>query len=170
MILTHLRATWPRKIIAKNFEMIFREAKIADIPQIQIVRHSVKENTLSDPALVTDQDCADYIEVRGKGWVCETNDQVVGFAIADLQDNNIWALFVRPEFERQGIGKRLHDIMLDWYFTQTQDTVWLGTSPDTRAEQFYRKAGWQQTGMHGKGEVKFEMTYPLWRLRTIAKG
>jgi hypothetical protein len=32
--------------------MIFREAVVADIPQIQIVGHSVKENVLSDPALV----------------------------------------------------------------------------------------------------------------------
>jgi hypothetical protein len=32
--------------------MKFREAHINDIPQMQIVRHSVKENVLSDPSLV----------------------------------------------------------------------------------------------------------------------
>jgi hypothetical protein len=32
--------------------MTIREALITDIPQIQIVRNSVKENMLSDPALV----------------------------------------------------------------------------------------------------------------------
>lgn len=36
--------------------MILREAKIADISQIQIVRNVVKENRLSDPALVPDKD------------------------------------------------------------------------------------------------------------------
>jgi GNAT superfamily N-acetyltransferase len=51
--------------------------------------------------------------VRGKGWVCEINNEIVGFSIADLKGNNIWALFLRPEFEKLGIGKRLHDIMLD---------------------------------------------------------
>ena len=45
--------------------MIFREAQLADIPQIQIVRNSVKENTLSDPALVTDKDCENYLVNRG---------------------------------------------------------------------------------------------------------
>jgi len=30
--------------------MIFREAKTTDIASIQIVRHTVKENILSDPA------------------------------------------------------------------------------------------------------------------------
>ena len=143
--------------------MIFREAQIADIPQIQLVRHSVKENTLSDPALVTDEDCARFLTVKGKGWVCEINGQIIGFSIVDLENNNIWALFLRPEFEKQGIGKKLHDTMLDWYFTRTRDKVWLETSPSTRAETFYRRAGWMETGTHGKGEIKFEMTYKKWR-------
>ncbi len=70
--------------------MIFGEAQTIDIKQIQIVRHTVKENVLSDPALVTDKDCEEYLTARGKGWVCETNNQIVGFAIADLKDYNIW--------------------------------------------------------------------------------
>ena len=133
--------------------MIIREANIDDIQQIQIVRNSVTENTLSDPNLVTDEDCKEFITVRGKGWVCEIENKIVGFSIADLKDNNIWALFLRPEFEKQGIGKQLHDTMLDWYFKQTTNNVWLGTSPGTRAEMFYRKAGWTETGTHGKGEI-----------------
>lgn len=142
--------------------IIFREARLGDIPQIQIVRHSVRENTLSDPALVTDADCAEFLTVRGKGWVCEVEGQIVGFSIVDLQERNIWALFLRPEFEGRGIGRQLHDTMLDWYFAQTRDTVWLGTSPNTRAEGFYRKAGWKAVGMHGGNEVKFEMGYGDW--------
>jgi len=148
-------------------EMIFREARITDIPEIQKVRNSVKENTLSDPALVTDKDVEDYITRRGKGWVCEMDNHIVGFAIADLQDNNIWALFIHPEYEGKGIGKRLHDEMLDWYFARTQSAVWLGTSPDTRAEQFYRNAGWKEVGIHRKGEIKFEMTAGEWKKGTV---
>ncbi len=143
--------------------MIFREAGIDDIKQIQIVRHSVNENTLSNPDLVTDEDCEEFLTERGKGWVCEIDNQIVGFAIADLKDNNIWALFLRPEFEKQGIGRQLHDIMLDWYFTETQDKVWLGTAPNTRAENFYRLNGWKEVGMHGKGEIKFEMCFADWK-------
>lgn len=106
-----------------------------------MVRHSVKENTLSSPDLVTDKDCETYLTIRGKGWVCEIDNQIAGFAIADLKDNNIWALFVQPIFEKQGIGKQLHDIVLHWYFAQTKSKVWLGTEPKTRAETFYRKCG-----------------------------
>lgn len=142
--------------------MILREAKIDDIKQIQIVRNSVKENTLPSPDLVTDDDCREFMTVKGKGWVCEVDNQIVGFAIADLKENNIWALFLDPLFEKKGIGKQLHKMMLDWYFTQTKETVWLGTAFNTRAEMFYRKAGWKEVGMHGPKEIKFEMTYENW--------
>ena len=142
--------------------MIFREAQLADIAQIQIVRNAVKENMLSNPALVSDDDCADYIMRRGKGWVCLINDTVAGFSIVDLIDHNVWALFIDPTFEGQGIGRKLHDDMLDWYFSQTNKTLWLGTAPNTRAERFYRTAGWREVGVHGKGEIKFEMTKEDW--------
>ncbi len=141
--------------------MIFREAKIDDISQIQVVRNSVKENMLSNPNLVTDEDCKVYLTERGKGWVCEIKNEIVGFAIVDMIENNIWALFVNPEFENQGIGKQLHNMMLNWYFQQTQTPVWLGTAPNTRAEEFYKLSGWKEIGTHGK-EVKFQMTSVDW--------
>ncbi len=142
--------------------MIIREAKTDDIKQIQIVRNSVKENTLSDPNLVTDKDCEDFITNRGKGWVCEIDNQIVGFAIVDLKENNIWALFIDPNFERKGIGQILQKNMLDWYFKQTKENVWLGTAFNTRAEKFYRKSGWKEVGTHGTKEIKFEMSYDDW--------
>jgi len=142
--------------------MIFRQAHINDIPQIQFVRNAVKENRLSDPALVPDHDVEEYITNRGRGWVCEIDEQIVGFAIADLVENNIWALFIHPDFEARGIGKRLHTIMMDWYFLQTREKVWLGTAPNSRAEKFYRMQGWKEAGVHGKGEIKFEMDFNTW--------
>ena len=142
--------------------MIFREATIQDIPHIQMVRHSVKENILSNPALVTDKHCEEYLTIKGKGWVCEAENKIVGFAIIDLKDKNVWALFVHPGYAGQGAGKKLHGIMLDWYFNQTKETVWLSTAPNTRAEKFYRKAGWKEVGMYGTKEIKFEMSYRNW--------
>ena len=124
---------------------------------MQFVRNAVKENTLSNPALVPDEDVKEYITNRGKGWVCIVRNEVAGFAIVDVIDNNVWALFVHPDFEGMGIGKKLHHTMLHWYFAQTKQPLWLGTSPDTRAEKFYRMQGWKEVGVHGKGEIKFEM-------------
>lgn len=142
--------------------MTIREALVADIPAIMEIRFSVRENVLNDRTLVSDEDCVDYLTRRGKGWVCEVENEIVGFAIADLEDENIWALFIHPDFEKRGIGRLLHQQMLDWYFDQNKEYVWLGTTPGTRAEGFYRKAGWTENGMHGADEIKFEMTKERW--------
>jgi GNAT superfamily N-acetyltransferase len=107
----------------------------------------------------------EYITIRGRGWVCEIGLMIVGFAIADLRENNIWALFIHPDHEKKGIGKQLHQLMLNWYFENSGQTVWLSTSPGTRAEFFYRKAGWKETGIYGKGEIKFEMNAAEWELK-----
>lgn len=143
--------------------MIFREAIIADIPQMQAVRNSVKENVLSDPSMVTDKDCEEFLTLRGKGWVCEADSRIVGFAIIDLKEKNVWALFVHPGYEAKGIGKKLQQLMLNWYFSHHHENLWLGTAPGTRAEKFYRKSGWKETGKHGKGEIKFVLSFIRWK-------
>lgn len=142
--------------------LIFRVANEEDIAQIQVVRNAVLENRLSNPGLVTDKDVEEYITTRGRGWVCEAEDRILGFSIVSLVDKNVWALFVLPGFEKKGVGKKLHDMMMDWYFSGTKENIWLSTAPGTRAEKFYRKAGWTEIGVHGKGEIKFEMTYQEW--------
>lgn len=143
--------------------MKFREAYLEDIPQLQFIRNSVKENQLSNPGLVTDKDYEDYIINRGKGWVCEMEDLIVGFAIVSVIDNNVWALFIHPDYEGRGIGKSLHTMMMDWYFNRTNASIWLGTAPGTRAEVFYRKAGWKYTGPRPNGEIGFEMSDEEWK-------
>jgi len=140
----------------------FREAVQGDIEKLMSIRFAVKENALNNRSLVTEQICRDFIFNRGKGWVCELNDEVLGFAIADLKDENIWALFVHPEHEGKGIGKALHQIMMDWYFDQGKKWVWLGTAPHTRAEQFYQNRGWSAKGQQPNGETRFEMTAEDW--------
>lgn len=141
--------------------MLLREADIKDIDGLSEVRMSVAENVLNNPALVTRKDYEDYLTIHGKGWLCETDGEIVGFAIVDTVENNIWALFVKPGFDKMGIGKSLHRLMMDWYFNHTDKTVWLGTAPNTRAADFYTRQGWKAVGMHGK-EIKFEMTKEDW--------
>ena len=143
--------------------MALREATIEDIEQMHLVRTSVKENQLSNPNLVIPKDYEEYLVNRGKGWVVEIDNLIVGFAIADLIENNVWALFILPAFERKGIGKMLHDEMINWYFKKTDKAVWLSTTANTRAEFFYRIAGWEQTGILPNGEIKFEMKAENWR-------
>lgn len=142
--------------------MIFREAKLEDIIPMHEIRMSVKENALSDPGLVKEQDYIEFIRDKGKGWVCESEHTILGFSIIDTMDHNIWALFVRPGYERLGIGRQLHDMMLGWYFQNHSENLWLGTAPGTRAESFYSRAGWKSTGTRSNGEIRFEITKDLW--------
>ncbi|WP_224489972.1 GNAT family N-acetyltransferase [Robertkochia flava] len=145
--------------------MTFREAALTDIPQMHVLRNQVRENILTDPARVTETDYRSYLGKLGKGWVCEEAQRIVGFAIADLKANNVWALFVHPEFEGKGIGKKLQDIMLSWYFSRTTDPIWLSTGANTRAEEFYTRTGWEKLGNTREGEVKFEMSFENWKNR-----
>jgi GNAT superfamily N-acetyltransferase len=150
--------------------MFIRQAHIADIQRLSEIRLAVRENPLNNPALVTYADYVAYLTQRGRGWVAEAGGQPVGFAIVDLQDHSVWALFVHPDYDRRGIGRALHDEMLSWYFTHTTTPVWLSTAPGTRAEGFYRRASWQETGRTSRNEIRFEMTAAQWLASSAANG
>jgi GNAT superfamily N-acetyltransferase len=137
--------------------MSVRLAAVADIEQMHRVRLSVRENVLTSVADVTPERYRQILEHDGAGWVFEDNGRVVGFAMADDSKRNVWALFVHPGYERRGIGRALHDSMLRWMFERSSEPVWLVTSPDTRAERFYERAGWHRCGVSDSGEVRFEM-------------
>jgi GNAT superfamily N-acetyltransferase len=77
----------------------------------------------------------------------------------------VYALFVEPGHEGRGVGRRLHDTMMEWFFAAGVDDVWLSTDPNTRAERFYRKAGWMPTGSRPNGEIRFEMSRGRWLTR-----
>ena len=141
---------------------MIREAQLGDIAAMQRIRNAVKENVLSDPGYIKDADYTVLIEGKGKGWVFESGQDMAGFAFADVENQNIWALFVHPGHEGKGVGRALHDAMLDWYFSAGEDFAWLTTAPGTRAAVFYKKAGWRNKGLQGN-EIRFEMTAADWR-------
>lgn len=145
--------------------MQIRIASEADIPEMHRIRMSVRENRLQNPARVQPDDYRSMLADRGRGWVAEVDGQMAGFAVADLALANIWALFVDPEFEGLGIGRALHDAMLDWIFAAGAEQVWLTTSPGTRAERFYQTAGWRYAGLQD-GEARYEVSRQEWLSRS----
>jgi len=129
--------------------MQFREATIADIPQIQIVRNSVKENMLSDPALVTDKDCEEYMTIRGKGWVCLVNNRIVGFVLLMHRENNTAQLryfYLEPEYRGIGLGSRLMDLYMRFLHACGYQKSYLWTTHElTIAASIYKGVGFQLT-------------------------
>jgi GNAT superfamily N-acetyltransferase len=135
---------------------LIRKATESDIPRIFEIRNNVRENKLSDPSRVTIEDTRWFVANPGI-FVWEEDDQVVGFSAADPRNGNIWALFMHQAYERRGIGRALFEraceVLREAGFTR----IWLTTDPGTRAEAFYRAAGWQVAGRKG-GELLFEAT------------
>ena len=136
---------------------MIRQALPTDIPAMHRIRMAVKENVLASVAL-TEADYAEAIGTTGRGWVAETGGEIVGFAVGNATNGNIWALFVHPDHEGRGYGRSLHDEMVAWLQGRGVRRLWLTTAPDTRAERFYRRAGWTPAGMTAGGELRFERT------------
>jgi len=143
-----------------------REATLTDIDLLHNIRMSVAENVLSNPLLATQSDYERFLTVDGKGWLATTdrsNESIkLGFTIVDTRKCSVWALFVRPEYEKRGVGRALQDTMLHWFFAQHHNAsvLWLTTAPNTRAENFYRKSGWRSVGMTENDEIRFERSGP----------
>lgn len=143
--------------------MIYEEATLDDIAQMHRVRLSVRENKLGDPSRVTPAHYIQMIETDGKGWVCRADGLIRGVGVADRTRRSIWGLFVEPSYDGRGIGRALHDTAVGWLFENGAGPVWLTTDPGTRAEAFYRRAGWSQTGIEASGELRFELEPARWR-------
>ena len=93
-----------------------RQATLDDIPAMHVIRLAVRENRLTSTAL-TQAHYVPEITVSGAGWVAVAHqasltqpdnkkEEILGFAIANRETGNIWALFVSPDAEAKGVGKR----------------------------------------------------------------
>jgi GNAT superfamily N-acetyltransferase len=122
---------------------VFREAVFDDIPHMSRIRLAVTENALRDPARITPQMYADFLEEDGRGWVALVDGKIAAFSYANRIDGSIWALFVEPCFEGQGLGKQLLSLATDWLFSLGFTRVTLSTGTHTRAAQFYTRRGWR---------------------------
>jgi GNAT superfamily N-acetyltransferase len=141
--------------------MRIRVAVEADIPGMHRIRLRVRENRLADPRLIQPEDYRRMLVERGRGWVAEVDTGLAGFTFVDRARSNIWALFVDPLHEGRGVGRALHDTMLEWLFSCGIDKAWLGTEPGTRAERFYQAAGWRYVDTQ-RGEAIYELSAQEW--------
>ena len=121
------------------------------------VRFAVQENRLSDPGYLTPQMWLDSLEASGNAnsWVCALDGAIVGFSTARIREADIWALFVDPEFEGQGIGTCLLDLATRWLLAAGVEEIALRTTARTRADDFYLKRGWERGEPNARGEVAY---------------
>lgn len=122
-----------------------RKATPADQPRIHAIRMGVRENVLSDPSRVTDAEIAWYRD-QAIFLVSEVDGEIAGFTCANPQTGLIWALFVDPVHEGKGHGRALLDAALAGLMAAGIVQAHLTTGAGTRAERFYRRHGWRETG------------------------
>jgi len=144
-----------------------RKMTVADLPEVFAVRISTVENSvtlqeLEDEYELTQDSLAAAMQLSAKGWVCEVDGKIVGFAMGDSESGEMTVIAVLGAFERQGIGEKLLTKVRDWLFECGHDEVWLVTTPDPnfRAYGFYQSQGWIATGVIIDEEEKFVVRRP----------
>ncbi len=146
---------------------MIRPAEPSDVPRINEIRLSVRENRLTDPGWLTEEVTLRALEPPGAGWVWYTDGTIAGFCIASRADDSIWALFVDPAFEGRGSGGALLDRALEWLDEGGADRARLSTDPGTRAEAFYLERGWLPAGTNERGETVLEYSFSGSRLLVL---
>ena len=126
-----------------------REIRADDLPAIFDVRVATWHNDRGREELTAMGITQDSVrpmlhEGSHRGWLCEIDGRVVGFAMGNRLTGEMWVIAVLPEHEGQGIGRRLLTMVEDWLFAEGWEEIWLTTDPDEnyRAVGFYRRCGW----------------------------
>jgi GNAT superfamily N-acetyltransferase len=127
-----------------------RPACADDIETLFEIRCSVRENHLDREQLAARGISADALRdmIRSPDWLCliaEREGEALGFCMAQRARGEVFALFLRPQAEGQGIGRQLMQAAEADLFAAGHDTLSLATGddPTLRAYGFYRELGWQ---------------------------
>lgn len=138
-----------------------RQATEADIDELFDVRTSVRENFQSREELagigVTPESIGRMLRSTSRAWIAEEGGRAVAFSMADAAEATIFALFVRPEHEGRGLGRRLMAETEAWLFSTGAEEIWLltGSDPHLRANGFYRHLGWVNVGLQEDRQIRY---------------
>lgn len=130
--------------------MHFREMRLQDIPEVFEVRLATDENRFTREELarydITEESIAKRLQSTYKGWICEMENRIAGFAIADGKTWELWLIAVHPEFINRKIGSTLLQLAENWMIGCGAKKLWLITDPDRklRAWKFYTRHGWKE--------------------------
>ena len=134
--------------------MTLRAVEPGDAAALIELRGRTRENAISEEALaemgISAASVAQKLRSTHRGWLCEEENRLAGFAIGDGSSGELWVIAVAPEFEGHGIGSQLLASVENWLWACGWDALWLWTDVDEsrRAFSFYLRHGWS------KAEVK----------------
>lgn len=144
-----------------------RQMTPEDLPATFSVRLSTVENAITMERLesdygITPGSLAEAMEGDVGGWLCEDAGTCVGFAMGNRASAEVLVVAVRPDYEGQGIGRKVLSRVRDWLFAAGHEEIWLLTTPDPelRAHGFYRSLGWRGTGKIVRGDEVMVLRRP----------
>lgn len=147
----------------QKHEMILRKVTAGDVDTLFDIRCSVVENFQSKEELaelgitretITEMICdGNYV-----AYLAEVDNIPVGFTMAEISEGYVFACFVRPAYERKGVGRALMEKTEAELRHLGVTQAWLSTGSDEnlRAIGFYSRLGWKRTGFLEDGQIRFE--------------
>jgi len=80
-----------------------------------------------------------------QGWVCEVENQMVGFAMGNKSTTEFWVIAVLPDFEHRGIGTSLADKIEGGLRDEGKEEAWLAVLKEVQVDgyAFFKARGWQ---------------------------
>lgn len=124
------------------------------LKEIYEIRFSVSENRLHAHQihyLQREQALEDICQ--GGGWICQVGDDYAGYGLGIYAPEPlIGGLFVKPEYQKQGIGTHLLNAIVQWFSDRGAETIMLTTDPGSNAEGFYQANGWVAEGSDAFGQ------------------
>ncbi|MGP1373690.1 MAG: GNAT family N-acetyltransferase [Almyronema sp.] len=145
--------------------MLVRVAQLVDIETLFEIRTSVIENHQSREEIaelgITPETIAQMLQSDCCAWLAELDQQAIGFAIANKTEKTIFGIFVLPDFEGRGAGRKLMQAAESWFRANNIEEIWLvtGNNPDLRAYGFYLHLGWIAVGAETEGAFTGEMRF-----------
>lgn len=142
-----------------------RQAIAADIEALFDIRTSVAQNHLSREEMARMGIDAGTLAAALAGepcaWLAEVDGQAQAFSMIDLDDACLFAVFVRPGFEGQGLGTAVLRPAEQALFAR-HARIWLTTdgADGVRANGFYRRHGWLPVEELEGGDLRYEKARP----------
>lgn len=144
------------------FNIQIRPATPEDVAAIFDVRCSVRENHMSRDELAALDITPETVRemITGGDYIVPValiGGAIAGFAMSQISEGDVFALFVCSEHEGKGLGRALmrevesglkeHGVADAWLFTGAEEGI--------RAPGFYRHLGWVESGLMEDGQIKF---------------
>jgi len=130
----------------------FEPAQPNDVDDCIAIRAQTRQNPISAAHLaelgITSESWSELVRTDAlPGFVCRNSGRIIGYCFGERKTGEVVVLALLPEFENQGIGRKLLDLVVAELVRSGNTKLFLGCSadPGSRSYGFYRHLGWRST-------------------------